>query len=161
VDLALKYSVAPERGLQVHLSAADALHAIVRTGHPLARKPALQVAEVVQYPLLLPSAGKTGRQLFDWSCALQSLHYRLAVESSSSMAMLPLIGPEDVMLAGRITVAHLIESRQLAAVPFEGGQMQGRHLQVLSADKPSESSLVEDFRAVLVDQIRSTLGQQV
>lgn len=160
VDLALKYSVAPERGLRVHLSAADSLHAIVRTGHPLAAKDTVQMAEVVQYPLLLPSAGKTGRQLFDWSCVLQSLHYRLAVESSSSTAMLPLIGQEDVMLAGRITVAHLIQSRHLVAVAFESGQMQGRHLQVLSAEKMSESPMVEAFRDVLVDQIRRTLRRQ-
>lgn len=160
VDLALKYSVAPERGLRLHLSAADALHAVVRSGHPLAAKNTVQVAEVVQFPLLLPSAGKTGRQLFDWSCALQSLHYRLAVESSSSTAMLPLIGQQDVMLAGRITVAHLIASQALVAIAFEAGQMQGRHLQVLSADKESESPLVVLFREVLIDQIQVTLGRQ-
>jgi len=157
VDLGLKYSVAPERGLRVDLSAADALHAVVRVNHPLAAKKTVKVSDIVRFPLLLPSVGKTGRQLFDWSCAPQVLHYRLAVESSSSTAMLALIGPEDVMLAGRISVAHLIASKVLVAIPFESGQILGRHLQVLSAEKSKESRVVGAFRDVLMDQIRVTL----
>lgn len=158
-DLALKYSVAPEKGLRVHLSAADGLHAVLRTGHPLAKKKTVRVSELVKYPLLLPSVGKTGRQLIDWSCAVQSLHYRLAVESNSSIAMLPLVGPQDVMLAGRLTVDHLVRRRQLMTIAFEAGQIQERHLQVLSGDNDLNSPLVEEFLELLVEQIHAALDR--
>lgn len=119
VDLALKYSVAPDKGLQVLHSAVAPVYAVVVPGHPLARQRTVRVADVVAYPLLMGGASITGRQLFDLSCAVQGLRYAPAVESNFSSALLPLLEGLDVVLAGYLTAAHWVEDGRLVAVPFE------------------------------------------
>ena len=98
-DLALKYSTAPEKGLQVLHSAIAPIYAVMPAQHPLARQRSVSVADVVCYPLLLGAANTTGRQLFDLSCAVQGLRYVPAVESNFSSALLPLLSGQDVVLA--------------------------------------------------------------
>ena len=153
VDLALKYSVAPEKGLQVLHSAIAPIYAITVAQHPLARQRSVTVADVVRYPLLLGASSITGRQLFDLSCAVQGLRYVPAVESNFSAALLPLLGARDVALASYLTAARWVEEGVLAARPFDEAQLQQRRLQVLSAEGRSPSVLVQQFTELLVQAI--------
>ncbi|MBB6561678.1 DNA-binding transcriptional LysR family regulator [Acidovorax soli] len=152
-DLALKYSVAPEKGLAVLHSAIAPVFAITVAGHPLALQRSVSVADVVRYPLLLGTAGITGRQLFDLSCTLQGLRYTPAVVSNFSSALLPLLGPSDVALASYLTAARWVEEGVLAARPFEDVQLQQRRLQVLALDGRVQPALVQEFARVLVAAI--------
>lgn len=153
VDLALKYSVAPEKGLQVLHSAIAPLYAIVVAQHPLARQRSVSVSDVVRYPLLLGASSITGRQLFDLSCAVQGLRYVPAVESNFSSALLPLLGAHDVALASYLTAARWVEAGLLAARPFDEAQLQQRRLQVLTAQGRAPSALVQQFTQALVAAI--------
>jgi DNA-binding transcriptional LysR family regulator len=153
VDLALKYSVAPEKGLQVLHSAIAPVFAITVAAHPLAQQRMVSVADVVRYPLLLGTAGITGRQLFDLSCTLQGLRYTPAVVSNFSSALLPLLGPRDVALASYLTAARWVEEGVLAARPFEDVQLQQRRLQVLALEGRVQPALVQAFTGVLVAAI--------
>ncbi|CAN7602615.1 LysR family transcriptional regulator [Acidovorax sp. LjRoot66] len=152
-DLALKYSVAPEKGLAVLHSAIAPVFAITVVAHPLAQQRMVSVADVVRYPLLLGTAGITGRQLFDLSCTLQGLRYTPAVVSNFSSALLPLLGPRDVALASYLTAARWVEEGVLAARPFEDVQLQQRRLQVLALDGRVQPPLVQEFTGVLVAAI--------
>jgi DNA-binding transcriptional LysR family regulator len=153
VDLALKYSVAPEKGLQVLHSAIAPIYAIMPTQHPLARLRSVSVVDVVRYPLLLGAAGTTGRQLFDLSCAVQGLRYVPAVESNFSSALLPLLSGKDVVLASYLTAARWVEAGLLAARPFDEVQLQQRRLQVLAVEGRAPSALVQQFTQALVSAI--------
>lgn len=153
VDLALKYSVAPEKGLQVLHSAIAPIYAIMPAQHPLARQRSVSVADVVRYPLLLGASGITGRQLFDLSCAVQGLRYVPAVESNFSSALLPLLDGEDVVLASYLTAARWVEAGLLAARPFDEVQLQQRRLQVLAVEGRAPSVLVQQFTQALVAAI--------
>ncbi|MCZ8094807.1 MAG: LysR family transcriptional regulator [Acidovorax sp.] len=153
VDLALKYSLAPDKGLQVLHSAVAPVYAVVVPGHPLARQRTVRVADVVAYPLLMGGANITGRQLFDLSCAVQGLRYAPTVESNFSSALLPLLEGQDVVLAGYLTAAHWVEDGRLVAVPFEETQLQQRRLQVLAPEGREPSALVRAFTEALVAAI--------
>lgn len=153
VDLALKYSLAPDKGLQVLHSAVAPVYAVVVPEHPLARRRSVRVADVVAYPLLMGGSSITGRQLFDLSCTVQGLRYAPAVESNFSSALLPLLEGSDVVLAGYLTAAHWVEDGRLMAVPFEEAQMQQRRLQVLGLEGRESSPLVRAFTATLVAAI--------
>ena len=144
-DLAIKYSVAPERGLHAHLSVLAPVQAIVLPDHPLARRKSLRIADVVRYPLVMPTTGNTGRDLFDLSCSIQGLHYQVKVESNFSSALLSLVIDQDVLLAAEITVAHLLKSGHMVAVPFADGEMQQRRLQMLTAEGVVASPAVQAF----------------
>lgn len=153
VDLALKYSMAPEKGLQVLHSAIAPIYAIMPTQHPLARQRSVTVADVVRYPLLLGAVNTTGRQLFDLSCAVQGLRYQPSVESNFSSALLPLLSGQDVVLASYLTAARWVESGLLTARPFDEVQLQQRRLQVLAVEGRSPSALVQQFTQALVAAI--------
>lgn len=153
VDLALKYSVAPEKGLQLLHSAIAPIYAIMPAQHPLARQRSVSVADVVRYPLLLGASSITGRQLFDLSCAVQGLRYVPAVESNFSSALLPLLSGQDVALASYLTAARWVEAGLLAARPFDETQLQQRRLQVLAAEGGVPSALVLQFTQALVAAI--------
>lgn len=153
VDLALKYSLAPDKGLQVLHSAVAPVYAVVVPGHPLARQRSVRVADVVSYPLLMGGASITGRQLFDLSCTVQGLRYVPAVESNFSSALLPLLEGLDVVLAGYLTAAHWVEDGRLVAVPFEEAQLQQRRLQVLAPEGREPSALVRAFTEAMVAAI--------
>lgn len=153
VDLALKYSMAPEKGLQVLHSAIAPVYAVMPVQHPLARRRSVSVADVVRYPLLLGAGNTTGRQLFDLSCAVQGLRYVPAVESNFSSALLPLLSGHDVVLASYLTAARWVEAGLLAARPFDEVQLQQRRLQVLAAEGRAPSALVRQFTQALVTAI--------
>jgi DNA-binding transcriptional LysR family regulator len=153
VDLALKDSVAPEKGLQVLHSAVAPVYAIMPVQHPLARQRSVSVADVVRYPLLLGAGNTTGRQLLDLSCAVQGLRYVPAVESNFSSALLPLLSGQDVVLASYLTAARWVEAGLLAARPFDEVQLQQRRLQVLSVEGRAPSALVQQFTKALVAAI--------
>jgi len=153
VDLALKYSVAPEKGLQALHSAIAPVYAVMPVQHPLARQRTVCVADVVRYPLLLGADNTTGRQLFDLSCAVQGLRYRPAVESNFSSALLPLLSGQDVVLASYLTAARWVEAGLLVARPFEEAQLAQRRLQVLAVEGRVPSALVEQFTQALVAAI--------
>lgn len=146
-DLGLKYSVAPERGLQVHLSALAPAQAVMLPGHPLARQASLRMADVVRYPLLLPTPGNTGRDLFDLSCSLQGLQYQARVESNFASTLFSMLMGQDLLLAGSLTVMHLLDQQALVAVAFAEGEMQQRRLQLLSAEGVAPSAAVQAFIA--------------
>ena len=148
-DLALKYSTAPEKRLQVLHSAIAPIYAVMPAQHTLARQRSVSVADVVRYPLLLGAANTTGRQLFDLSCAVQGLRYVPAVESNFSSALLPLLSGQDVVLASYLTAARWVEAGLLAARPFDEAQLQQRRLQVLAAEGRSQSTLVRQFTQAL------------
>lgn len=133
-DLGLKYCMAPERGMTVHHAAEAPICALMRRGHPLAGKATIGVAEAARYPLAVGSKGMTGRQLFDLACSLRGVQYEASVVSNFSSALLPLLRDGDIVLAGRLTASHLVESGELVLVPFEEEELRRRRLQLMSLE---------------------------
>jgi DNA-binding transcriptional LysR family regulator len=163
VDLALKYAVAPERGFCIEHSAPAPVFAVMAPDHPLARRRAVSVAEVVGYPLAVGSRGVTARQLFDLSCSVQGLSYEPAFVSNFSSVLLPLVRTPDIVLSGYLTAVHLIENGTLVARPFVEAQMQQRRLQLLSLEgrtlAPLTRALVQQLAAAIAGGRRRRLGR--
>jgi len=156
VELALKYSVAPEPGMLVQHAAPAPVYALMRPTHPLARQRAVTVADVVAYPLGMSQRGMTGRQLFDLVCSQQGRQYHAAVVSNFSSALLPGVGSSDVVLSGYLTAAHLVREGRLVAVPFAEINLQQRVLQVLSLQGHTLSDTAQAFLQHLVASIRAS-----
>jgi DNA-binding transcriptional LysR family regulator len=149
-DLGLKYSTRPEKGLQLLHSAVAPVCAIMRPEHPLARQRQVTVAQVVHYPLLMATSGLTATQLFDQCCSMLGLHYTATVTSNFSAALLPMVCPQDVMLASYLTAAPWMESGHLVARPFEEVQLQQRRLQILALKGRSLPASVAAFSMHLI-----------
>lgn len=154
-DLGLKYVVAPETGLRAEHTAIAPVLAVLRPVHPLARQRVLALADVVRYPLLLGQRGFTARQMFDLACSAQGLRYEPVFASNMSTVLLALLGPQDVMLSGLLTVAHLIDDGSVVARPFADPLLQQRRLQVLSLEGRTLPALAQAFCAQLVGAMAS------
>lgn len=170
VDLGLKYSMAPEKGVQIEHSALAPVYAVMAPGHPLARRRVVGVVEVARYPLALGGAGVTARQLFDLGCSVAGVSYQPAVTSNFSSALLALVQGDDIVLSSHLTVAHLVAEGRLVAVPFEEAQLQQRRLQLMSALGRTLPPLAQVFTRDLVTAIerhgkrrigRRTVAQKV
>lgn len=155
-DVALKYTMAPEKGMTVRHAATAPMYALMLPTHPLARARAVTVADVVKYPLGISAKGMTGRQLFDMVASVQGLQYQASVVSNFSSALLPSTRGDDIMLSGYLTAAHLIRQGQLVAVPFAEPELRQRVLQVLSLKGQTLAPLVVDFTAQLIAAVRES-----
>ena len=149
-DIGLKYVVAPEPGLRVEHAAPAPVLAVMRPAHPLARARQVQLADVVRHPLLVGNKGVTARQLFDLACSAQGLRYEPVFVSNFSSVMLTLLRARDILLSGRLTVAHLIAEGSLVARPFADPMLQQRRLQVLSLEGRTLPPLAQAFVRQLV-----------
>ncbi|HSV52079.1 MAG TPA: LysR family transcriptional regulator, partial [Burkholderiaceae bacterium] len=70
VDLGLKFSVAPEKGLKVEHQQSAPIMVLMAPGHALARRRMVTATELVRHPLAVPEAGTTVRQMLDLCCSL-------------------------------------------------------------------------------------------
>lgn len=152
-DIGLKYVVAPETGLHVEHAAPAPVLAVMLPEHPLARRRTVELAQAVRHPLLVGSPGMTARQLLDLACSAQGLQYRALFVSNFSSVMLPLLRKGDIMLSGRLTVAHLIEAGSVVARPFDEPLLQQRRLQALTLEGRTLPPLVQGFVGHLVESM--------
>ncbi|MEP6876043.1 MAG: LysR family transcriptional regulator [Burkholderiales bacterium] len=143
VDLALKYSTAPERHCRALFSDLAPLHALTEVAHPLARRRSVTLAEVVKYPMLISTVDATVRLLFDLACSQRGLHYEAAVVSNHSSAMLPLVQGRDAALVGREVASYWTRDGTLAATPFVAGELPLRRVNLLATEGVALSPLAQ------------------
>jgi DNA-binding transcriptional LysR family regulator len=155
VDLALAYRVATPRGCAVHHDGAAPLVALMRRGHALARRRSVTVAEVAACPLLLNERGATSRLLFDMACSVRGLVCEPIAVSSSLGLLLPMVREREVLMAGYLTAAHLVEQGDLVAVPFARGELPSRRLQLLSLKGRTLPPLAQACAKAIGDAIRA------
>lgn len=134
-DIGLTFSRAAARDIRVEHRQAAPLLALMRPDHPLARARALTLARLAGYPLALPPAQTTLRQMIDAACNRQQLALE-PVLSSNSMALLSGFVQHGggVSVTGEISVRALVAGGTLAVVPIrdQGMDMRDIELQTLS-----------------------------
>lgn len=154
-DLALTYRVLTPKGCRVHHDANAPLVALLRQGHPLARRRTVTVAEVAACPLLLPERGATSRLVFDMACSLRGLSYEPVLVSNSLAVLLPMVREREVLMTGYLTAAHLVAQGDLLAVPFARGELPPRRLQLLSLEGRTLPPLVQQCSQAVIEAIRA------
>ncbi len=64
-DIAVCFSVAPEKDVNVHYAQRAPIFALVAQDHPLAQQKSVSLADLKPWPLAIYDEGVTVRQLFD------------------------------------------------------------------------------------------------
>jgi len=155
-DLGLLYAVERLKGCTVHHDAAAPLVALMRPDHTLARRRRVTVADVARYPMLMGVPGTTTRALFDAACAARGLQAHAAVVSNAITPMLPLIGEEEIAIAGLATAVHFVAPGHLVAVRFAAGELPPRRLQLVSRRGRELTALAGECAGSLVTALRET-----
>jgi DNA-binding transcriptional LysR family regulator len=106
--------------ITVNLVHKDELVLVVQPTHPLAQRQTIKVADLVQYPLLIPKQGRQ-RQQIDGIFQMHDFQPKLAMEVDSGELLKRLIiAGLGVGFLPRINVAEDERAKQLATVRIEG-----------------------------------------
>ena len=131
MDVGFTFGTSSERDIQVAVRHAAPILAVMAPDHPLAARRQLALSQLVGYPLALPPATSTLRQLFDISCARQGLAVDAAFTTNRLDPMLSFAAAGGgLVLCGELAIRYRLESGALVAVPLRDREMNERHFEV-------------------------------
>jgi DNA-binding transcriptional LysR family regulator len=132
-DLAITYSLKPEKDVKVEFSEQQPIYALVAADHPLAGRDGVWLADLLPYPLALMDQDATIRQLFDICVSLNGLTFEPALVTNYSGTLESFVRMGGgVTLVGFLTVRRRLNSDKLAAIPVRNPEMLRRSVQVQS-----------------------------
>jgi len=86
-DVAFQFSLAPEREVEIIAAWPAPVLLLLDAGHPLTQQASVTLDALHHYPLVLPEAGTTIRQLFDLSCRMAGTFLEPAFSSNNFSAL--------------------------------------------------------------------------
>ncbi|WP_091998958.1 LysR substrate-binding domain-containing protein [Paraburkholderia lycopersici] len=130
-DIALCFSLAPEKEIAVHYSQRAPIFALMRRDHPLAARESVSLGDLRAWPVAMHNQGVTIRQLFDIACSLEGLIFEPVFVSNYHVALQSFVRLTNaVTFTGFLTVRGRLEAEGLAAVPLTNPELHQRTLQV-------------------------------
>jgi DNA-binding transcriptional LysR family regulator len=146
VDLAVTYSLAPEKGIKVEYSRQQRIYALMSDDHPLAQRGDIELAELLEYPLALMDGSTTIRQLFDVCVALEGLTFEPVFESNYSSALQTFAQLRGgITLVGPLTVMRQLGPDRLVIVPIRNPELGKRSMQIQSMAQRTLPAAVRAF----------------
>ncbi|SIT37948.1 Transcriptional regulator, LysR family [Paraburkholderia ribeironis] len=153
-DLALTFSLAPEKGVKVEHTERAPVLALLRADHPLARRAKVSLAELRRYPLVLPEPGTTIRQLIDITCALEGILLEPDLTCNNSGAMYRYAQKSGAaMFTGLLSVRDRYAGDGFVVMPLTHPQMRQRSIQVQTMAGRELPPSVRAFRDYLIAQM--------
>jgi DNA-binding transcriptional LysR family regulator len=154
VDVALTFSLAPEKGVRVEHTEWAPIYAVMRRDHPLAARDVVSLADIAQYPHALPERGTTVRELIDIACALDGVLLEPDLTSNNTALMYRYAQHMGaVMFAGLLSVRDRCDADGFVMVPLSNPQLSERSIQVQTMAGRDLPTSVRAFRDHLVDAI--------
>ncbi|KXU91058.1 LysR family transcriptional regulator [Paraburkholderia monticola] len=154
VDIALSFSLAPEKGVKVEHTERAPVFALLRADHPLAARAKLSLAEVSRYPVVLSEAGTTIRQLIDITCALEGIPLEPDLICNHSGAIYRYAQKSGaIMFTGLLSVRDRYAEDGFVIVPLTDPQMRQRSIQVQTMAGRELPPSVYAFRNHLIARI--------
>ncbi|MBT2793254.1 LysR family transcriptional regulator [Paraburkholderia strydomiana] len=155
-DVAVCFNMVPERDVQVHYAQRAPVYALMRQSHPLAARASVSLADLLPWPLAMPSQSLTIRQLFDIACSLEGLIFEPVVASNYHVALQNFVRYTDaITLTGYLTVHSRLVSDSLAMVPISNPELHQRTLQIQTMAGRTLPQAVTAFIALLMEAIES------
>jgi DNA-binding transcriptional LysR family regulator len=153
-DIAVCFSIAPEKDINVLYSQRAPIFALVRRDHPLGARESVSLADLMPWPLAIDHQGVTIRQLFDISCSLEGLIFEPVFVSNYHAALQSFVLQTDaVTLTGFLTVRSRLDVDGLAAVPIRNPELHQRTLQIQTMAGRTLPNVVQAFIELLTGAI--------
>jgi DNA-binding transcriptional LysR family regulator len=153
-DLALTFSLAPEKGVKVEHTERAPVLALLRADHPLAARAKVSLADLQRYPLVLPEPGTTIRQLIDITCALEGILLEPDLTCNNSGAMYRYAQKSGaIMFTGLLSVRDRYANDGFVVMPLTHPQMRQRSIQVQTMAGRELPPSVRAFRDYLITEI--------
>lgn len=151
-DVALQFSLQPERAVDVLASWPAPVLLAMQRQHPLADK-AVSLADLSHFPVALPQQGSTVRQLFDLSCHMSGTFIEpvLTCDSFATLYHFLLNTPRALTICSQFTV--LYQADQLALKSIGINQLSQRTLQIQTVPGRQRSAALTLWLEFICDEL--------
>ncbi|PZQ75445.1 MAG: LysR family transcriptional regulator [Variovorax paradoxus] len=152
-DIGIVMSRHTEKDIRVeHLQSAP-LGAAMRREHPLSRFRQISLSQLLAYPIALPEADTTVRQLFDIACSRQRLAVEPMLTSNYIGALFGFLRhrADGVTVCGEISVRYQVARGELAFVRLRDKGLDLRNIEVqtlIGRTQPKAAQAFLDFLKV-------------
>jgi DNA-binding transcriptional LysR family regulator len=131
VDLGLTFTLAPAPGVRVEIEGRAPIDALMAPSYPLTSKEVINLVDLREHPLALPTADMTVRQLFDIACGLEGIAIEPALVSNYAGALRAFAeAGGGITIAGRITMLSQLQRSRLVVRPIIGPALDQRLFQI-------------------------------
>ncbi len=153
-DVALQFSLHPERGVEVSGSWPAPVLLAMHQSHPLASRP-VTLADLSYYPLALPGQNTTVRQLFDLSCQMNGsvIEPVLTCDYFSTLYHFLLHTPQAVTISSAFTLLFESEKQGLVLRSMGVDQLSQRTLQLQTVSGRQRSAALNIFLLFLQQRL--------
>ena len=130
-DIGLCFSRAPHKDIDVAYRQSAPVPALLPPGHPLASAGSVTLAQMAAYPLALPPAETTVRQMIDIVCSRQGLQLEAVLISNHAKTVLNFVAHGGgLSVASEIAVRHLVAEGAIVALPISDPGMDLRDIEI-------------------------------
>jgi len=145
-DLALQFSLSPERGVDVLASYPATVRMIMRPDHPLAYQN-LKISDLHAYPLALNEPSSTIRQLLDLSCRMSGIFLEPAMSCNrfSTLYDFMLSTPGAIVACSHFSVLFKARRDGLVMKSINIEQLSQRTLQLQTQAGKHRSAALSQF----------------
>jgi DNA-binding transcriptional LysR family regulator len=131
VDIGLTFSRLAQKDIRVVHRHAAPIMALLAASHELATARSLTLARLAGYPLALPDASTTVRQMIDVAASRQQLVLEPVLTSTHIGALLSFVlQGGGITLASQVSVRRLVQEGALVAVPLRDRGLDARDVEL-------------------------------
>ena len=153
-DIGLCFSRSPHKDIEVAYRQTAPVLALVPPGHPLAGAGSVTLAQMAAYPLALPPAETTVRQMIDIVCSRQGLQLSAVLISNHAKTVLNFVAHGGgLSVASEIAARHLVAAGAIVALPISDPGMDLRDLEVQTLAGRSLPVAVQAFMDLLKERL--------
>lgn len=155
-DLALQFSLHPERDVEVIASWPAPVLLVMHQTHPLADQP-VNLCDLSAWPVALPEQNTTVRQLFDLSCQMSGsiVEPVLTCDSFSTLYHFLCHTPLAITLCSPFTLMYSTKANGLIMKSTGVGQLNQRTLQLQTVAGRPRNAALNLFIAFLTQRLNA------
>ena len=151
-DVGITFALTPTAPVDVLYDGVVEMIAIAAPDHPLAREPALRLADLPNHPLALPTRDTTLRQVFDAACLKEGISVEPVLTANALSALLPFVRrSRGIALMSALSVRTPLRLNELVSLPIRSRADLARGIQIQAMRGRRLPRAVRAFVRRLVD----------
>lgn len=157
-DLGILFGKSPRTDLEEIARMAQPLFAVVSPKHPLSARKQCTLADIGQFPVVLPDLSFGIRQVVDRLCADRRIPLNRIVESNTlGFAQRLVVGSETLVTFLPIdSISRDLESGSLKVLPLNERSLQARQVTLVASTTRKLSRAGRHLSAWLADRMKAT-----
>ena len=152
-DIGLCFSRAPHKDIDVAYRQTAPVLALLPPGHPLASAGSVTLAQMAEYPLALPPAETTVRQMIDIVCSRQGLQLEAVPISNHAKTVNFVQLGGGLSVASEIAVRHLVAEGAIVVLPISDPGMDLRDIEIQTLAGRSLPVAAQAFLGMLRERL--------